>query len=146
MGVELIISECGRGFEMRVAGPLDETALIDAHREAFAEEDRLRGYVWALIDYAGADAINFTRAGMRTVIELDLYASAINPDILVAMIARKDAIYGIIRMWQGMAAGIPWQSEIFRNRRNAVAWLEKNIENRAIAGVSLPPAGMPDTP
>jgi hypothetical protein len=54
--------------------------------------------------------------------------------LVVAIVAPADHVFGIVRMWEALAAGTGWRTRAFRNRSEAQAWLAATDQERSFVG------------
>jgi len=79
---------------------------------------------------------------VRRVIDIDRRLVDFIPRAAVAILAPKDEIFGMARMWELMAGVFPgWQIRVVRTRAEADAWLEGNRPARS--GPETPEASPP---
>jgi len=60
---------------------------------------------------------------VRRLIEVDRSLVELIPRTAIAIVAPKDELFGLSRMWE-MMVGVPgWETRVFRSRADAEAWL-----------------------
>ena len=64
----------------------------------------------------------------RIIAEQDKAASKTNPNIIVSLISTTDLQYGISRMYQAYVGDSGFLTEIFRDRKSAEEWIEKQFK------------------
>ena len=57
------------------------------------------------------------------VVELDRRLVHFIPRALVAIVAPKDEVFGMARMWEMMVVFTDWKTQVFRFRKDADEWL-----------------------
>ncbi len=113
-------------LEYRCSGDVDGPELLAANRAALADE-RFPSVRTQLCDMRWVSSFEISREEIRDIVELDLRASDLAPGCdRVAIVAEDDLIYGFARMYELTLDGrVPgWEVGVFRERAEAVAWLE----------------------
>lgn len=68
---------------------------------------------------------------VQKVVDLDRRLVGFIPKADVAIVASRDEVYGMARMWE-MMVGIPtWKIEVFRSRAEADAWIAERRSARS---------------
>ena len=65
---------------------------------------------------------------VKKIVEQDITAAKINPDVIVALISTTDMQFGISRMYHSLVGDKGFLTEIFKDRKNAEEWI-KNQSN-----------------
>ena len=85
--------------------------------------DAVRQLQFALLDFTNASELQITGEELRDVVAENEITSALVSPGLIAIVAPKDQIYGLARMWQVFVQKLDWTVEIFRSQPEAVEWL-----------------------
>lgn len=101
-----------------------------------AWSDFLYSKQWApglneLSDLTDADLTRITSAGLKQLADFSntFYRSNNIPEVRVAVYAPTHYLYGITRMYKAMTFDSPEQVELFRDKKDAVLWLQEGAEN-----------------
>lgn len=94
----------------------------------------LSSWYFAVADLADIGQLNVSATEFDLLVEQHLKLSQFTrPQLLVAVIARSEIAFGISRMWQVSSEATGWESQVFRERGPAEAWLRA----RALAQFQL---------
>ena len=118
------------------AGRLTGHDIIGAKQALLTTEDRVRLVRAFLVDLANVDVLEITGDQMRQIIGLDAQLSALAPHAAVAIVAPRDHVFGLSRMWEAQADMVGWTTAVFRSPAEADAWLS---QRRGPAGQDLSP-------
>lgn len=125
MAIELSWWEGGEVLEYQCEGRVDGAELVAANREAIADP-RFRELKVQLCDMEAVGSFDIGEPDIKTIIEIDMQASALAPAMTrVAIACREDLIFGYARMYEMLLEGrVPgWEVGVFRTREQARAWL-----------------------
>jgi len=120
------------GEDVITAGEVMETA-----RALNRAPDAMRQLRFALLDFTRASELLISGEELRDVVaENEITSKLVSPG-LIAIVAPKDQIYGLARMWQVFVEKLNWNVGIFRTKPEAVEWLRG-----AVPAAQLEPAGV----
>jgi len=57
-------------------------------------------------------------------------ASKVNADPIVAIVSKKDHIYGLSRMYESLIYMTNWKIMVFRSKTEAVEWIREKVRKR----------------
>ncbi len=101
---------------------------IKTTQQMIENEHQFQKLRFVFIDQSNAVSVNIDTERMPTLVELDKTAARINPDLCLAIISKKDILFGLSRMWQAMVGAISWQTYVSRDYAEAAEWLVSKIE------------------
>jgi hypothetical protein len=97
-------------------------SLSDADDEAICR--RLR---YGLLDFSATTEMQVTAEDMRRVVEANRKIAALTGPGPVAIVAPSQMSFGLARMWHTLSEDFRWESSLFRNRPDAIAWLRQHV-------------------
>ena len=106
-----------------VTGAVTGTDFATADAALLDSPAALRVLRYALIDFGEATNFLATQEEIRRVAEVDHRIAELVPHLCLAIVAPRDLQFGISRMWQVFVEGTGWETAVFRDRREAEAWL-----------------------
>lgn len=118
------------------SGRLTGHEIIGAKQALLTTEDQVRLVHAFLVNLANVDALEISGDEMRQIIGLDVQLSALAPHAAVAIVAPRDHVFGLARMWEAYADTVGWVTAVFRSPAEANAWLE---QRRSPAGQDSSP-------
>ena len=83
--------------------------------------------VFTFFDFNGATGVEISTPELRDSADIAIKAhKAGSRGRVVAIIyARDDFPYALARMWQAFVDRIDWETKVFRDRSDAVAWVQE---------------------
>ena len=122
----------GRGFVTR-------QEYIDAlSRHLKQDHEKLNRYRYSISDYTAVTDFDVRTEDITYVMGLSEEVAGVNPDVIVAIIADKDLLFGLSRMFQLRLDATNWELMVFRKREEANAWIRKRVKEKyKIDGLKL---------
>lgn len=130
MPMENRVLDGGRGQLVRSRGDVSEHEYLSVMRKHLADIGRRPECVYSLADFSHAGRTDIGPEAVRTVAELSLATAVQRPDLLLAAVGGRDLVYGLVRMFQAYASGLPWEMEAFRSLAEAEDWLRERARER----------------
>ena len=89
------------------------------------KEDILNGQIieQALYDFTDTTTISATAKDIMRYSKQCLRMAQLNPNVRMAVIAPKDIVFGLARMWECYVDGVGYTTKVFRTREDAQSWL-----------------------
>ena len=110
---------------MRVAafsGIINEQDVISAYAALMAEPD-YDPSINDLVDLREVRRLDINAHGMQRIVELFTPLDKLDVYNRLAIVAPRDELYGMARMYQTLRSDAPEETRIFRNYDEAVDWL-----------------------
>jgi len=87
---------------------------------------------YGLVDYSKITQFEISNSELEIIASQDLKASEYIPDGIVAIVAKKDLIFGINRMWEIIVenTGLQWETMVFRDREDAEDWIREKVKDK----------------
>ena len=130
MPIEIKLTDAGVGLVQIAAGTLSGAQILSTVEERFDSDSSVARYKYCLLDYSETEIINISTEEIITAASIYALAAKINPDIVVAIVASEDIIYGLARMWESYAKDIPWEKMVFRKRDEAEKWIRETAKSK----------------
>lgn len=110
------------------SGVLTGEELLAANQAFFAENlSRFGAARTWLSDYTDCSVGDFPTTVLHDLVQLSVQVAAVNPHLVVALAAAPDLLFGLGRMWDGLAAQTGWRAGVFRTLDEAEAWLARQV-------------------
>lgn len=77
----------------------------------------------ALIDLSGVSEFRVAASDVKEIVAMDNKFASLVPRAFVALVAPKDLLFGMARMWEMQVERPGWTTHAFRTRGEAEAWL-----------------------
>lgn len=130
MPVEINYTDDGLGFTLIGEGIVTGQEILDAIAIRFSSEDKIKKYIYGLADYTGVQEFRVANNEISIIAQKDIVAARINPDLIFALAAPDDLIFGLGRMFEAFAGGSGWAIEVFRTRDEAVLWIKNSVKEK----------------
>ncbi len=113
--------------------------LIRANETIFSSVERMKKYKYGIIDYSDITQFEVSASETETIASQDMKASEYIPHGFVAIIVKTDLEFGVSRMWETIIEnyGLPWETDIFRERKDAEKWVKKKVKEKYNIDLSL---------
>ena len=125
-------------FEDEGKGILHVGRGVVTGEELFASANRVLGRVkeglspsYAIVDLSEVVEMRVSAEEIRLNVDVNIEISKYVRNGRVAIVAPKDYIYGLARMWQAYSEETGWSTRVFRNKREADEWI-KGPEERPV--------------
>lgn len=110
------------------SGVLTGDDLLAANKAFFGEHlERFASARTWLSDYTNCTVGELPTAALHEVADISVRVAKVNPDLIVALAMPADLLFGLGRMWDGLAAQTGWRTGVFRTLAEARAWLASEV-------------------
>jgi hypothetical protein len=86
-------------------------------------EETARRIRFAIVDLQEATQLPLNIDDLRRLAGFDMQLALLIPDAVVAVVAPKDYMFGIARMWEVLAEATGWKISVFRSSGEACKWV-----------------------
>lgn len=118
----------GNGISCACSGPLDGSALCQAKIGLNERFPQISQWYFGLVDLSAVTDFNISAADIDRLAEMDRkLAQFTRPGLPVAIVVQGDLGFGISRMWQASSEPTGWETQVFRERPRAIAWLRHQV-------------------
>ena len=140
MPIEIKYLDDGIGILFIGKGTVTGEDIINANRQIFSSEEKMLKNKYGLIDYSDIVQFEVSNPEIEIIASQDLEVSKYISSGVVAVVAKKDYVFGINRMWETIAeiTGIQWETMVFKAREDAEAWINERVKEKyGIDGLSF---------
>ena len=117
----------GTGVVHVGSGVAGSAEIVAGAREVQRIEARARKLTHGLTDLSDVTELRVTAADMRHIAEITKITAKLTPRGFVAIVAPKDHIFGLARMWESLVDEEDWTTKVFRDRTQAETWLREQL-------------------
>ena len=117
----------GKGLLRRGWGVVSGQDIIDSNHELLADAPRLGALAYARADFSEASGVEITAEDIQRIVETNTKMAKVNPNVVVVVIAPRDAMFGMARMWETLVDSTGWKTKVVRTASEADAWLEAEL-------------------
>jgi hypothetical protein len=131
MPIQLEFVYDGLGVIYRCEGRLGLQHFSVANDRLLASPERIRKLKYALIDAVSMEPTFFSPSEMDGILLQDRQiASYAVPGLLVALVAERNVVFALARMWEAFIEGIGWETKIFPSIAEAQDWVRIRVKEK----------------
>jgi hypothetical protein len=120
-----------RGNLITGSGTVTSEEYLAALKAHLAQaKDKFQKYRYSLSDYTAVTKVEISSKDVELIAQLSKDAAVLNPDAVVAVVAPRDAAYGMARMWQILSDEAQWDIRVFRSTDDAKEWIVERVKER----------------
>jgi len=119
----------GRGVVFTATGMLTGEEFVRTNAEILSRDLVAEPYLYGLFDFDGVEAVYISTNDIHEAARRGVAASAKMPKFVVAVYANSNLTFGLARMWEILVDQSGWKTHVFRDRSDAVGWLQKEVES-----------------
>lgn len=120
----------GAGIIFDCEGVVTGQDMLQASKQLLSSEEKLKEWLFGLIDHTNVTSADYTTADLRALAELDKTISPIaRKGAVIAIVAPSDVQYGLSRMWQALVEGTVWETMVCRSREDAQSWIKRKVKD-----------------
>jgi hypothetical protein len=131
MPIQLEFVHDGLGVIYRCEGTLGLQHFSIANDRLLTSPERMRKLKYALIDAVSMEPTIFSPSEMESIVLQDRQiASYAAPGLLVAVVAERNVVFALARMWEAFIEGIGWETKIFPSITEAQDWVRIRVKEK----------------
>ena len=132
MPIEIEYLDDGLGVLVTGEGLVTGKDIISSNNQIFSSAEKMTKNKYGLIDYSNITQFEVSTPEVEIIASQDQKASEYIPDGIVAVVAKKDLVFGINRMWEVVVenTGLQWETMVFRDREDAEAWIRERVKGK----------------
>ena len=111
------------GILFVASGIVTADEIRSAKLQLLSQADRVQRIRFALVDFRNASDLIVDTEGLRRIVDVDRQLATLLPGACVAVVAPKDHMFGLARMWEVSVEATGWKTWVFRSAADACGWL-----------------------
>jgi hypothetical protein len=123
MPVETHYVDTGRGAYKYAYGVLTSSELLRCGLTQSQDIENTRKLKFMLYDFTDVVDAQVGTEVLPQLVEINRTTASNSQGMLSAVVAPNPLIFGFARNWQSFATVLGWRVQVFRERREAIAWL-----------------------
>jgi len=123
--------EQGQGLFLVGCGDVTWGELYRANTRLGERADLLRNVAFAVVDFHETTNLDMTPGEIRQLAHQDVHLARWVRDASVAIVAPKDSLFGMARMWEVYVEATGWRTKVFRSSEEALPWV---VQSNAVSG------------
>jgi hypothetical protein len=138
MTIEVDYLDDGIAAIYRASGVLSGEELIAANERVLSRALGGESLLYSFFDCNSITGVAISDAQLRRVADQDVAASQrMRNRVIVAIYAKDDVPFALARMWMVYVEAAGWETNVFRRKSEAVAWLKERMAAAFGVDVSL---------
>ena len=118
----------GRGVVYEASGVLTGREVIAANKQNFARDLVANPMLFGFFDCNSITGVNISTDELREMAAQDIAAAQrMGNRAIVAVYAKNDLPYALARMWMVFVEASGWETNAFRDKSAALAWLQARV-------------------
>ena len=131
MPIQLEFVHDGLGVIYRCKGTLGLQHFSVANDQLLAAPDRIRKLKYAVIDAALMEPTFFSPSQMDGIVLQDRQIASYSVRrLLVPLVAERNVVFALARMWEVFIEGIGWETKIFPSLAGAQDWIRIRVKEK----------------
>lgn len=129
MSLEVIDVNEGLGNLIIGKGILTEKEYLETlTRHLTQDENKFKKYRFSLNDYTLVNKVEVQTSAIQMISSKCIAAAKINPDVIMAIIADTDLLFGLARMAEVLMDETLWEIQVFRDKTEAIDWITQRMK------------------
>ena len=119
------------GVRIRGSGVVTGSEIVVVNGELYESSGNAAAIRYQVCDLTEVEEIVLTSAEIRELARQDSCAGQLNPDMIIAVVASTDVVYGLARMWDSTVDEKAVTTRVFRETDAAHQWIEIELLRRS---------------
>ncbi|MDY6951895.1 MAG: hypothetical protein SWE60_10300 [Thermodesulfobacteriota bacterium] len=129
MPLRIIYTEDG-GIIAKGEGIVTGSDIKEINNIIYASPKHIEEIAYQVGDFTDVTDVFISSSEIEELAIEDKEASAVNPNMLIALVGRKDLIYGLSRMWEAFTDDSPFETMVFRKMEDAQQWIKEKLQKK----------------
>lgn len=121
----------GKGVLKRGIGIVTGLEIYNSCLHDSLDKEKSSKLRYGLIDFTETTEMRVTPGDIRRLVEMNRKLASFTPGALIAIVGPTALPYALARMWHTLSDDLPWESNVFHTRPDAIAWLRKEFVTRS---------------
>jgi hypothetical protein len=113
----------GIGVCLVGAGHVTADEMLQAKLALAEQAESVKGLCFAIVDFQEVTLLTLTAEDLHRFVEIDMRMVPLVPNLAVAVVAPKEHMFGLARMWEVFAERTGWKTGVFRCSAKACTWV-----------------------
>ena len=128
MSIDISDLDGGLGNQIFGSGIINDDDYLAALRNHLMQDKtKFSKYRYSLADWTQVTQVNVSSEAIQIIANLCIKVSTVNPDPVVAVVAKSDLVFGLSKMSQILMDETGWEHKVFRNREDAEEWIKHRL-------------------
>ena len=113
-------------------GTLTGTDILTAINAVHQTEEKTRAVIFQIGDFRLVEKVEISTEDVKRISERDKLTASINPNLISAVVAEKNIVFGMSRMWQAYTDEASVVTAVFRSMDEAEIWVAEQIKLKGV--------------
>jgi hypothetical protein len=118
------------GIISRGEGLITGSEIKELNDIIYESPEKIKKIKYQICDLTNASDFSTSESELRAISAKDTKASKINPNMLIAVVGKKDVIFGLARMWEAFSYDSPFETMVFRKMEDAQQWIREKLHKK----------------
>ena len=128
MAIDLKFNDDRTGVEAIASTQVTKSDFMGACSEAFNNTNVVT-QKYQILDFSQCTDFELSSDDINSLSQLAINASKINPNVIMAIVAPTDLVFGMSRVYEVYAEESGFKIKVFRNKSEAESWVETLLSN-----------------
>ena len=128
MAIDLKFNDDRTGLEAIASNQVTKSDFMGACSEAFNNKNVVN-QKYQILDFSQCTDFELSSDDINSLSQLAINASKINSNIIMAIIAPTDLVFGMSRIYEVYAEESGFKIKVFRNKSEAESWVESLLSS-----------------
>lgn len=129
MPLEMKYLDDDYGVEMVGTGVVTGEEIYNATKEFYSGYASLK-IIYQIANFVNVDDFDVSKEDIIKIADQEIMVSKTNPNRIIAVVGEQDFVFGLSRMWEGHVYASGFETMVFREREEALKWINKKIDER----------------
>ena len=116
------------GIIARGEGVVAGSEIKEVNDIIYESPEKIKKILYQICDLTNVSDISISTSEIEDLSIQDKKASEFNPNMFIALVGKKDLIFGLSRMWEAFANNSPFDSMVFRKMEDAQEWIRGKLQ------------------
>ena len=131
MPIEIKYSDSGTGTIVTGSGKITDEEYISFYRKHLSKDgESLHKYKYNLTDWSDVANVEISIDAITEIAFLSKEAAEIDPGCVTAIVATKELLFGLSRMWETQSSNSESTVRVFWDRAAAEDWIRQKVEEK----------------
>jgi hypothetical protein len=118
------------GIIARGEGVVTGSEIKEVNDIIYESPEKIKKIVYQICDLTNVSDISISTSEIEELAIQDKKASEINPNMFIALLGKKDLIFGLSRMWEAFTYDSPFETMVFRKMEDAQQWIRGKLQKK----------------
>ena len=120
----------GGGIITRGEGLITGSEIKEINDLIYESTDKIKKITYQICDLTNVSDFSTSESELRAISLQDKKASKVNPNMFIAVVGEKDAIFGLAPMWEAYSYSSPFETMVFRKMEDAQQWIREKLHKK----------------